>query len=154
VPADTRVAGPAVGELFVVQNNLPAPLNTAGLAEQSAGALQCKALAAPAPPPVASAPPPEQAPAPSEVSGLSVTDNSGGDVNTSLGGSFAAPPLPASPPATIVAQAEPPTVPAVQVSGSGPGFAYPIILVLPLLLVALGGYLGWALTRPVAKSQP
>jgi hypothetical protein len=25
--------------------------------------------------------------------------------------------------------------------------------VLPLLLLALGGYLGWALTRPVAASQ-
>jgi hypothetical protein len=64
------------------------------------------------------------------------------------------PALPAATPAPvaqIIAQSRQPTVPAVEVSG--PGFAYPVILVLPLLLLGLGGYLGWALTRPVGPAQ-
>jgi hypothetical protein len=36
----------------------------------------------------------------------------------------------------------------------GPGFAYPIVFGLPLVLLALGGYLGRALTRPVDPPKP
>ena len=62
-------------------------------------------------------------------------------------------PPPASPAAAVVTQSKlPATVQPVTVV-SGPGFAYPVIMVLPLLIIGLGGYLGWALTRPLA-TQP
>ena len=60
-----------------------------------------------------------------------------------------APPPPQSSAAAIVDQARLPSriEPAFEVSG--PGFAYPVVMAAPLVLLALGGYLGWALTRPV-----
>jgi hypothetical protein len=149
VPADTRVFGPAVQEIYTVQDNLPPPLSTAGLADQISGALTCTALNAPAAPPVDTAPPAEAAQPPADVSGLVLGDFVGG---TSTLGDFASPAGTPSPVAEIIAQSQRPAVqPVAQVSG--PGFAYPVILVLPLLLLALGGYLGWALTRPVAPTQ-
>jgi hypothetical protein len=59
-------------------------------------------------------------------------------------------PAPPSPAAAIVQQAEQPEQLAEPVfTVSGPGFAYPVVMALPLVLLVLGGYLGWALTRPV-----
>jgi hypothetical protein len=149
VPADTRVFGPGVQEVYTVQDNLPPPLSTAGLGDQVSGALTCRPLDAAAAPPVES-PPAEAVQPPPDVSGFAF----GGDVG-------APPALPAlaSPPGTpsavapIVAQSQRPVVQSVAQVG-GPGFAYPVVLVLPLLLLALGGYLGWALTRPVVPTQP
>lgn len=46
-------------------------------------------------------------------------------------------------------QARQPAQVAPVFSVGGPGFAYPAVFALPLLLLGLGGYLGWALTRPV-----
>jgi hypothetical protein len=61
--------------------------------------------------------------------------------------------LPDAPPfasaAPIVEQAQQPDRVAPVVSVGGPGFAYPVVFALPLVLLGLGGYLGWALTRPV-----
>lgn len=69
-----------------------------------------------------------------------------------LGGlSPAAPPGPA---AAIVEEAQTPTQVAPVVSVLGGGFAYPAVFAVPLLLLVLGGYLGWALTRPVLAPQP
>jgi hypothetical protein len=150
LPADSRVIGPVVQEVFVLQDNLPAPANSAGLAEQISGALQCHDLAAVAPAPVDTSPPAEETQPPADVSGFTVDDGSLGGLSGSLG-DFAAAAGPTSPVAEIIAESQRPTVPLAQVSG--PGFAYPVILVLPLLLLALGGYLGWALTRPVVPTQ-
>ena len=38
--------------------------------------------------------------------------------------------------------------PISPILAGGPGFAYPIVFALPLLLLALIGYFGWVLTRP------
>ena len=56
---------------------------------------------------------------------------------------------PLSAAAPIRDQARQPARVAPVFSVSGPGFAYPAVFALPLLLLGLGGYLGWALTRPV-----
>lgn len=72
-----------------------------------------------------------------------------GPVDTSVALPSATP----APIAQIIGQSRRPTVPVAEVSGGGPGFAYPIVLALPLLLLALGGYLGWVLTRPVVPAQ-
>lgn len=52
--------------------------------------------------------------------------------------------------APIVAQAEQPQRVQPAFSITTGGFEYPMVFALPLLLLALGGYLGWALTRPVS----
>ena len=62
-------------------------------------------------------------------------------------------PPPASPAVAIVAQADAPETVAPVFVTSGPGFAYPVVLGMPLILLALGGYLGWALTQPVAQAE-
>lgn len=62
-------------------------------------------------------------------------------------------PPPASPAAAIVAQADAPETVAPVFVTSGPGFAYPVVLAMPLILLGLGGYLGWALTQPVAQAE-
>ena len=41
------IVGPLVGVTFVVQDQLPAPANTAGLAEMAASTLTCTVVAAP-----------------------------------------------------------------------------------------------------------
>jgi len=152
VPADTRVVGPAVQELYVVQDNVPAPVGSAGLGDTAAGTLTCTNIAtpAPAPPPVAETPPAEAVEPPpadfGDVTGDSAV--SGFTTAADLSASGAT-----SPVDQIVSQAQQPIVRAAQVSGGGPGFAYPIVLALPLLLLALGGYLGWVLTRPVVPAQ-
>ena len=76
-------------------------------------------------------------------------------------GFFGAPPLgglvapePQASTAPIAAEAERPAQVAPVFNVSGPGFAYPAVFAVPLLLLALGGYLGWALTRPVLAPQP
>jgi hypothetical protein len=65
--------------------------------------------------------------------------------------------LPAAPPqspaAAIVDQSNLPTQLAPVVDIGGPGFAYPVVMAMPLVLLVLGGYLGWALTRPVVAPQ-
>jgi hypothetical protein len=59
------------------------------------------------------------------------------------------PGAPLSAAAPIREQARQPARVAPVVSVTGPGFAYPVVFALPLVLLGLGGYLGWALTRPV-----
>ena len=59
------------------------------------------------------------------------------------------PAAPLSSAAPIRDQARQPAQVAPVFSVSGPGFAYPVVFALPLVLLGLGGYLGWALTRPV-----
>lgn len=153
VPVDSRVVGPAVQEIYVVQDNVPAPLSSAGLGDTVAGTLTCTNLAAPAPaqPPVEETPPAEAAePPPADLGDVTAGDSAVSGFTTSADLSAAGS---TSPVDQIVSQSQRPIVQAAQVSGGGPGFAYPVILALPLLLLALGGYLGWVLTRPVVPTQ-
>jgi hypothetical protein len=76
-----------------------------------------------------------------------VFEDTGAFAAVPLGGLADPPPLASAAP--IVAEAERPGRVAPVVSFSGPGFAYPVVFALPLVLLGLGGYLGWALTRPV-----
>ncbi|MBV9663757.1 MAG: hypothetical protein JOZ37_07305 [Actinobacteria bacterium] len=152
VPADTRVVGPIVQETFVVQDALPPPANTAGLAEQASGTLTCTNLDAKTAPPPETPPAEASEPPPSDASGF--TADQGANVEgftTGPGVPDLSAAAPSGPVQQIIAQSQQPIVTASTVSG--PGFAYPVILVLPLLLIALGGYLGWALTRPVGSAQ-
>ena len=71
-----------------------------------------------------------------------------------LSPAFVLSPPPPSPAAAIVEQSKRPARLRSVVVVGGPGFAYPVVLGLPLLLLCLGGYLGWALTRPVATTGP
>ena len=62
-------------------------------------------------------------------------------------------PPPASPAAPILAETRAPDSFTPVFAEGGPGFAYPIVMVAPLVLLALGGYLAWALTQPVAQAD-
>jgi hypothetical protein len=75
-----------------------------------------------------------------------VFDDRGSFVGLPLSGPISA--APRSSAAPIVDEAERPTGLAPVLSVGGPGFAYPVVFALPLLLLGLGGYLGWALNRP------
>jgi len=86
-----------------------------------------------------------------EISPVDTSVSDLGSPTTPVDNSLSLPAATPAPVAQIIAQSRRPVVPVVQVSG--PGFAYPVILALPLLLLALGGYLGWVLTRPVVPAQ-
>jgi hypothetical protein len=86
-----------------------------------------------------------------EISSVDTGVSDLGGLTAPVDSNLSLPPATPAPVAQIIAQSKRPTVPIVQVSG--PGFAYPVILALPLLLLALGGYLGWVLTRPVVPAQ-
>lgn len=96
--------------------------------------------------------PPVAEPTPS-LEATPVPDDSGGFGALPIGGDFT-PAAPASVAAPIVAEAQRPVGLAPVASVVGPGFAYPVVFVIPLLLLGLGGYLGWALTRPVLAPVP
>ena len=66
---------------------------------------------------------------------------------------FTLTPPPASPAAAIVGQARAPESYSPVFVAGGPGFAYPVVMAAPLLLLALGGYLAWALTQPVVQAD-
>ena len=99
-------------------------------------------------------------PAPIEtapVGGTPAFDAAAGDVVTggaALGGGLGsvAVPAPIAGASPIVGQSKLPAVVRRSQSISdvaGPAFAYPVVFAAPLLLLALGGYFGWALTQPV-----
>jgi hypothetical protein len=77
----------------------------------------------------------------------------GSGITGLLGAPVFAPPASAASP--IVGQSKSPDVVSSPrlVGRVGPGFAYPVVLAAPLVLLALAGYLGWALTQPVALPQ-
>ena len=77
----------------------------------------------------------------------------GADTGLSIPVPALIPPAPASPAAAIIAQAEAPESFAPVFVTGGPGFAYPVVMAVPLVLVVIGGYLGWALTQPVAQAE-
>ncbi|HEX9889405.1 MAG TPA: hypothetical protein VGA69_07990 [Nitriliruptorales bacterium] len=72
------------------------------------------------------------------------------------------PPVPAAPtplPPTTAApapttQPAAPDRPVAAGSVADQGFAYPSILILPLVLLLLGSFMGWSLTRPVTVDAP
>jgi hypothetical protein len=146
LPVDIALVGPLVGEVIVVQDKLPPPLNTAGLDKLAIGTLVCTAADAtttPAPSSGAAAPTP--APVDTDQSGASVlpADLTAPALDTSA--------APAVAPADGLTSQQPAlrTVAGIR----GPGYAYPVVFGLPLVLLVLGGYLGWALTQPVESAQ-
>ena len=145
-PVDIRVVGPLTEVIFNVQDNLPPPANTAGLAEMASATLACRNLRTATPTP----------PEPEPVVAESVTDipaDTGGD-ELALP-DLTAPDLTAAGDVGGDAITPSPAAPALQpvADVGGPGFAYPIVFALPLLLLAIGGYLGRALTQPVDSPQ-
>jgi hypothetical protein len=145
LPVDVRVVGPTVEALFVLQDKLPPPASTAGLAETAKATLACRfvreaSTSSVAPPDVA----PEVAADTSVVEELALPDLTTGDIFFPLD-------TPASPELAAPTAQTPALRPVVEIGG--PGFAYPVVFILPLLLLVIGGYLGWALTQPVDPPQ-
>ncbi len=143
-PVDTRIVGPLAEILVHVQDNLPPPANTAGLAEMAAATLACRAVRNAAPPDDAAV---EEAAAPEPPTDTFSDELALPDLGTDLtvsdeivGGD------------AITPSAEAPNLVPVADVGST-GFAYPVVFALPLLLLVIGGYLGRALTQPVDSPQ-
>jgi hypothetical protein len=139
LPVGADPFGSTVEQTIVLQDTLPPPANTTGALDQVVTTLNCKAVAAPV---AAKEPADESAPA-DETSDESV-----------LGDELALAPLLDTLTPDLSAPAAAPArnpslqaAPAVAIGGSG--FHYPIVFALPLLLLALGGYLGRSLTQPV-----
>jgi hypothetical protein len=144
-PVDTRIVGPLVEVVAVLEDQLPPPLNSNGVAAQVRGALACRA-ARDTPAPQPDAEPEEEVAAVADepipdilsfaelpVDDLPALDAAGGANQV---GSSAAPAL----------------APVAGVRNTG--FAYPVVFAFPLLVLVLGGYLGRALTRPVHRPHP
>lgn len=140
LPVDTSIFGPLVEQEFVLEDTLGAPVNTAGVGATVAGTLTCTVIQAPA----SEEPAPETEPdteveAEESIPDLGVPDLAAPAVDYSALGST---------PAPSEAQLGSAGAPISPILAGGPGFAYPIVFVLPLLLLALIGYFGWVLTRP------
>lgn len=140
-PVDIRIVGPLAEILVKVQDSLPAPANTAGLGEMAVATLACRPLHNTTPAPAAT-------PA---VEPVAPTDTISDDlVLPDVAGSTLTAPADVVPDTAIARQA-PALQPVADIGG--PGFAYPVVFALPLLLLILGGYLGRALTQPVDSPQ-
>jgi hypothetical protein len=139
LPVDTRVVGPAAEQTVVIEDKLPPPLNSQGLSDQVVTTLTCRAEAADETPPPGEEAPPQP---PSHVEDsyydeISLPDLTlGGD--DQLRGAF---PRSLRPPRAVTA------IGAV----GGPGFAYPVVFALPLVMIVIGAYFGRSLTQPVER---
>jgi hypothetical protein len=145
-PVDLRIVGPLAEILVGVEDNLPAPANTAGLGETAAATLACRAVRPPTSTQsdAASAVEATSTDVPTDVAtdALALPDFSVGDISA---------PVDLSAGGTAPAAQAPTFQPVADIGG--PGFAYPVVFALPLLLFAIGGYLGRALTQPVEPPQ-
>ena len=142
LPIDTSVVAPLVGTTFVVQDQLPAPANTAGLADTAASALTCTVVAAPTQPevePAAEEPASEEA-----LDDLFALDD--------LPALDELPPIDSEVAGTEFGASSGPELQSAIADGAY-GFAYPVVFILPLLVLILGAYLGRTLTRSVAAPQ-
>lgn len=146
-PVATRVVGPLVEIAGLIEATLPAPANAAGGAAALRTALACRPVSAPPPPSRPSAAAPAPAPPVRSDDPPSANDDTGSpNFGFGFGNDFPSTPTPA-PPAVPPAAASPDQI--LPVSSRLVGFAYPAALFLPLLLLAVGGYLGRSLTVEV-----
>jgi hypothetical protein len=146
LPIDTTLVGPAVEQTIVLQDMLPAPASTAGLAEMVSQTLTCTAAKAPTAPDLG---PTEEEIAPETSAPESFDDVAIPDFSADVLGLG---PLDSAP--AVDQQIGDAALPQQLADLASGGFAYPIVFALPLVLLALGGYLGWALTQPVEPPQP
>jgi hypothetical protein len=139
LPVGFNPFGNEVEQVIVIQDKLPPPANTAGVADLVAATLNCKAAATPTAPPEPSAP---------DTSSDDTFDDSVlGDFSLAPLFDSLAPGLATLAPAPSNNQA----LPITQAGQVGDvGFLYPVVFALPLVLLVLGGYLGRSLTQPVA----
>lgn len=142
LPIDTRVVGPAVEIVSVIQDKLPAQAkaNTPDLAKTASEALACRVFGAG--PPVPSAEPTPGTDQDAEAFDIPVAANTGN-------------PLELSDFLDVLDQAEEGTSPPAVISPEpvtrviDGRFHYPVIFVLPLLLLAIGAYVGRVVTKPI-----
>ncbi len=151
LPLDTGVTGALTEEIVVLEDTLGPPADTAGLSATAVGTLQCKAIETPVPAePEPETPPPDTSEAPQNestveaVNELALPDLTG--VQSDYGALDETPPVEAQ-----LGLAASPTESVAAVGG--PGFAYPVVFAIPLALLAIVGYFGWVLTRPVSTSE-
>jgi hypothetical protein len=145
LPVETRVVGPLAEETVVIEDKLPPPLDTQGVSDRVVQTLDCRSADVQrdvGPDEEPAAEPAEQPTSIDEFDDFALPDLSlGGDLssldgtvdggNTDGGAQFAAQP--------------------VVGATTGPGFAYPVVFALPLVMLVIGGYLGRVLTQPVAS---
>ena len=138
-PISTRTVGPVVETVYVVQAGSPAALGSLGAAAILGGALACRPLHPAAPPPAAS----------STTGGDESASPASGDdyLSPYLGSDFAL----GAGGTTLPGLALPPGTRLTPAATDAPAhpFAYPFVFVLPLLLLALGGYLARSLTDDI-----
>ena len=142
-PVETELVAPAGEEVLIVQDKLPPPVSTAGLGDLAVGILTCA--------PVASAVPPRTPPSTNASDAPAVDTPDNAFLPSTALGSYLDDVMPAAGDASSApAAATPPlATPAVRGVAASEGFAYPLVFLLPLVMLSIGGYLGWALTRPV-----
>jgi hypothetical protein len=141
LPFGVNVFGIAAEQVIVIQDLLPLPANATDVRDQVVATLNCRAAPAPADaPPDAVEASTDEVNQPDELTDLA------------LPGLIAdLPTLDTTEPIESGAAAPLPVAPVAEVGG--PGFAYPVVFALPLVLLIIGGYLGRALTRPVGPPQ-
>lgn len=147
LPIEVRPAGTIVDQLFVLQNELPAPASTAGLAETVAATLTCTQAAS------------DDDSGEDDDPEATRSDDSDETIDELLEALPDIPALEDLPPIDSVVESGQlgssagPELAAL--GGGAPGFAYPVVFALPLLLLVLGAYLGRMLTRSVeAPAKP
>ena len=140
LPVGVDPVGSTVEQTIVLQDTVAPPSTVKGALDRVVATLNCKAVTSPTEPPEAATP----EPAPSD-------ENFDESV---LGDELALAPLldRLTPNITGGAPALRPGTATVRPTAAvgGGGFHDPIVFVLPLVLLVLGGYLGRALTQPVA----
>lgn len=141
LPLDLRLVGPAVEVVSVIQDKLPQQAADAGLAKLAQDALACRVFGATAP----------EAPLPTDDDG---DDEAAFDIPVAANSGA---PLELSEFLDVLDQANVDTPDLSTVTPArnaerfftGGPFEYPIVFVLPLLLLAVGAYVGRTLTKPI-----
>lgn len=128
-----------VGQVRAIEDQLP-PLPSQ-LTPVVAGVLMCGEAGPPAPAPTTTttAPPLPTPTAPAEVALPPITPPA-----------VVAPPIAAP---EVAAPLQPTTNRTVTTTTTGPGFRYPVVFALPIVLLALGTYLGRTLTQPLDPTR-
>jgi hypothetical protein len=141
LPVGADPFGNLVEQTIVLEDKLPPPANATGVTDQFVAVLNCKAAASVKTPAVPTEPSTDE---PSDDSVLG-EEFSLAPLFDTLTPDLTTPSTPRVPNQALRA------TPAVTVRNVG--FLYPIVFVLPLVLLVLGGYLGRSLTQPVAPPQ-
>lgn len=142
LPLDTRLVGPAVEVVGVVQDNLPQQARAKDLQKLAEQSLACRVYGATTQPTPST---PGTEPAPTFDEPVVINDGAPLDLSDFVDVLNQAQDPSTTPDLSAVTPAR-----AAQDIFTGGPFQYPIVFVLPLLLLAIGAYVGRALTKPIS----